>query len=415
MSNELITRPVDAELIVPAGTDVVSSNPRGYTPITNTSRDGDFVHKGQTMSGSVGFRNVSRLWYDKCITIETGLEQMAEQRKEREDLTVPVSTVGFKSDDKGVTIQIGDREFRPTPYALSKICTWFHTPQTVASYYMNPPNNGKYNRDSLDYDVIAYALENGIRRVSPEKELLFRTYKDGTLRGVMSDIYSIVDNEWYLLCLQQMIPGAMLSHWKGDADTIYGNILIPDTIRVESDSEYGGMLSISNCEIGRRLISQIASTFRAICMNGNIWGSSKGQRFTQRHKGVILEDLAAEIKDNLMLQIPLTTQGIDLLLTTRSWKINTRMVNIFAQIGKSAGIPVSIMNAVCVEYQNQGAEKTAFACIDALTRVSQRQTNDLWVSMDTLAGQLVQPRAWDNLQTVAKTLDDETVAKYLVG
>ena len=50
------------------------------------------------------------------------------------------------------------------------------------------------------------------------------------------------------------------SHWKGDEDTHdLAIFLLPDTIMdygQDDDTDYGGMVSISNCEIGKRRISQ---------------------------------------------------------------------------------------------------------------------------------------------------------------
>ena len=71
----------------------------------------------------------------------------------------------------------------------------------------------------------------------------------------MTDKYTPVDNRWYLEALKEFLPDARYSHWKGDEDTIFGNLLLPDSIMdygQDDDTDYGGMVSISNCEIGKR-------------------------------------------------------------------------------------------------------------------------------------------------------------------
>lgn len=401
MSNEIITVP---QTIVAEKSDV----------LTSTSRAGDFVHQSQTMASEQGFRNVSKLWYDKTISFEQGREKMAQERLEREDIEFPADAVKFSADEKGIVCTIDDRDFRPTPYALSKLCSWYHTPSTIATYYLNPPNSGKYERDKDDYDVVCYALENGVRRVTDDKELLFRTYKDGTLRSVMSDGYSIVDNDWYLDLLSKLVPGGRLSHWRGDADTIYGNIIIPDTIRSESDSDYGGMISISNCEIGKRIIGQIPSIFRAICMNGCIWGQTKGIQLRKRHKGIILEDLANDVKDNIIRQIPLTTAHIDVQLTTKQWKLETQAIRVFAAVQQTSKFITPALTAtIAEEYLNQGKISSAFGIIDAITRVSQYQEPELAFNMDVFAASILNRRTWDYVQHTAKGLSDEMVMKSL--
>jgi len=392
--------------------DAVIEQPE-LSVLTATNQDGAFVKASQTMAAKEDFRHVSKLWYDKTISFDQGRELMAKQREQREDIEIAVRDVDFTPDDKGIIVTIDGRDFRPTPYALSKLCSWFHTPITIATYYMNPPNNEKYNRDMEDYDLVCLALENGRRRMNPDKELLFRTYKDGTLRSVMSDGYSIIDNDWCLELLSQLIPGGRLSHWRGDADTIYGNIIIPDSIRTETDSDYGGMLSVSNCEIGKRVYGQTPSIFSAICMNGNIWGKTEGIALSQRHKGVNLEDLAERTKTNLLKQIPLMTDKVDELLITRQWKMDTQPVNIFAAVQHMSRIAPSIASDVAQEWIDQGKQFTAFGVIDAITRASQRQSNEDWVAMDVFSSNLLSHKVWENMNYIAKGLDEKQIRKNL--
>jgi hypothetical protein len=381
--------------------------------LTQTSRVGDFVHQSQTMASNEDFKNVSKLWFDKTISFDEGREQMSLLRKEREDINFKGSHVKFSCDDKGVIFSIDDRQFRPTEHALKKACYYYQIPTTLISYYLNPPSNGKFQRDESDFGLIVAALENGKRRLDPEKEMLFRTYKSGELRAVMSDKYSIVDNDWYIDVISKLIPEGRLSHWRGDADTIYGNILIPDSIREEDDSDYGGMISVSNCEIGVRILGQTPGIFRAICRNGCIHSQLMGIALKQKHMGVDLDDLTGQLKENIVKQIPLTTSGIDLLLVTKNWKIETQMVNILAAIRNQTGIGQKVMKSVAEEYLKQGSMGTAFGAVDAITRVGQLQDNETWVKLDNLAGKIIDQNVWNRYQSMAKTLTQKEVIKSL--
>jgi hypothetical protein len=403
MTNETGIITVEPQLLVVEKSEV----------LTSTSRDGDFVHATQTMSADVDFKNVSRLWYDQTISFDDGREIMAKQRQEREDFELPVEEIDFTAKDDGVYVVIADREFKPTPHAMVHLCKWFETPSTMATFYGNAPNSGKFKRDEQDYDLICYAFENGRRRIKDKKKLLLRTYKDGTLRSVMSDGYSIVDNDWYLDLLSHLIPGGRLSHWRGDADTIYGNVIIPDSIRAETDSDYGGMLSLSNCEIGKRVISQTPSIFRAICMNGCIWGQTKGEVYSKRHKGINLEDETARIKANINNQIPLMAPKVNELLITRKWKMEAEARNVFAAIQQMAKITPIVAADVAAMWIEQGQDKTAFGFIDAITRASQLQTPVDGVLLDTFSAGLLSMKIWQNVNHIAKGLDDKQVMKNL--
>jgi hypothetical protein len=101
-----------------------------------------------------------------------------------------------------------------------------------------------YERDEQDGNTLCTIINNAKRRLKSTKKYLWRTRQDGTLRAMLTDKYAIVNNEWLLEVWQRLIPGGRLSHWRGDSDTIYGNILIPDSIREEDDSDYGGFLTL---------------------------------------------------------------------------------------------------------------------------------------------------------------------------
>ena len=138
----------------------------------------------------------------------------------------------------------------------------------------------------------------------------------------MTDKYTPVDNRWYLDCFKEFLPDARYSHWKGDEDTIFGNLLLPDSIMdygQDDDTDYGGMVSISNCEIGKRRISQYPSIFRAICMNGCIWGQQKGKDVNKVHRGTIdLDALKIALAENIEFQLSILPDGIRKFLDTRS-------------------------------------------------------------------------------------------------
>jgi hypothetical protein len=243
---------------------------------------------------------------------------------------------------------------------------------------------------------------------------LFRTYKDGTLRAVLSDRYAIIDNRWYLEVLKAALPDGRLSHWRGDADTLWGNVLIPDTLRADTDSDYGGMLSLSNCEIGLRRLAQYPSLFRAICMNGCIWDQTKGNVFTQIHRGAInLEDLRKEIFDNINKQIPLMDDHVTRFLSMRDRKLTAPVQNLFAQLAIDNGFSNVQTVRIATEFvQYEKGDRNAFGIINAITRAGQAFDNEDWFRFDGIAGGLLnmsQPK-WEAFNGRAATLDEETVA-----
>jgi hypothetical protein len=109
-----------------------------------------------------------------------------------------------------------------------------------------------FKRDRGDAELLVQCLKQTLWRADrfdQEKERLWRTWSDGSMRAMLSDKYAIVNNAWVMEVIREAVPAGMFSHWRGDADNMYGNVLIPDSIRQEDDSDYGGMLSVGNSEI----------------------------------------------------------------------------------------------------------------------------------------------------------------------
>lgn len=366
--------------------------------------EGQFVLDGQPLGTSDGFRNVSKIWLDKTMTYEKGLAQLEAGRAATEDITATVREMVPAVSPKGQFAfhhKPTDRYFVPTEHALTHVGNWAETGTWTPINLTKPITNYKGDaiaeRDRGDAETLAHLLNNGFRRIDQDKKFFWRTRQDGTLRAMLTDRYAQIDNRWFIELLAKLIPGGRLSHWRGDSDTLYGNILIPDTIREDSDSDYGGMLSVGNSEIGERRVSSMPSIFRAICMNGNIWGQTKGKGIKQVHRGAVkLDSLAHEIKENLNIQIPLLPVGIDRFLKTKTFAWDgaaTSAKVVIAQLAKDTKLSkkeaTDVLKAWGIEdKQTPGLGYSLFGLINGVTRAGQEQTNQRWVDFDVLGGEL---------------------------
>jgi hypothetical protein len=265
---------------------------------------------------------------------------------------------------------------------------------------------------------MAIVGNNAMRRIDPDKKFRLRTYTDGTCRAFVTEQYAPVDNRWYLDVLGEFIPGGRFSHWRGDEDTIYGNVLIPDTIMDygSDDSDYGGMISVGNCEIGTRRITQTPSLFRAICMNGCIWGQTSGEKIRRVHRGNI--DLAAlklEIAKNIQDQIPLLAPGIKKFLATRSMEIGKASAKgIIASVSSDYKLSKREATEFLEQYVTMEAQNSSlFGIINGLTRAGQKFDNKTWVKFDEVAGNLLDISAdrWNTILRRADTFNDKDYEK----
>lgn len=398
-------------------------------PIVNDSREGDFVHQGQTMAADDGFKNVSKIWYDQTISFEAGHKVLTEARKSRVDiLCKPCDMVPY-FDNGVVGFQYKDgQRFKFTEHAACQYGTRTDICHTYIKQNLNDRigQSGEVKRkhDVGDMETLYRVFLNGHRHMNHENKYLWRTYTeaDGSkvMRACLTQGYAIIDNMWYLSALEEVVPDGRLSHFNfSSADTMYGNLLIPDTIRAEKDSEYGGMVSLSNCEIGTRRNEETPGTFRAICMNGCIWGLKRGESRSQVHRGKIdLLQLKRTIHDNINKQIPLIGKRIDMLLDTRTWKIDSgvKVAQILTYLADMFTLRGQDVKSMFEEYNKNTAKTgTAFDVIDALTRSSQRLSADKWVDVDSGAADIIMggQNNWNRINNAAREIKEEQLEALL--
>jgi len=406
-----------------------------YQKLQGVGTDGDFVRETQGVADDKGFGNVSKAWYPKTKSYDEGFDQLESERGHRQDYLIAADSIEFEIRDVDDTVQCGvvieDEFFVPTNHALtqmtSKLCEGKGTGfvRNLRENVYSAKDEVKIQRDREDAEVVEHILTNGLRRIDGDTNYKVRTYDDGTMRAFVSEKYAEVDNRWFLNQVKDVIPGGRLSHWRGDADTIWGNVLIPDTIREEDDSDYGGMVSISNCEIGKRNVKSLPSLFRAICMNGCIWSQTKGQEIKVRHVGEIdLDQLSLQLHDNIEAQIPLIPQGIERLLGIRAMGTDgIPMRNVIAAVAETnrevdkRGATAILEAWVTEESKIAPVERSLFDVVNSVTRAGQYFDNQTWVKFDELGGRLINSteKQWESLKRRAEDMEDTDFVRIFSG
>lgn len=388
-----------------------------YDQLTIQSKpsEGDFVRTlvGATGTGFEKGTHVHKDWWAKTKSYEQVMEDAQVAVENREDILVATKSISCVSENDDFFIKLIDgRKFRPTNHAIEQFSV--RTEVTSSSFLREMRNIEGF--DSHDANTMAIVGNNALRRIDSDKTFRLRTYTDGTCRAFVTDKYAPIDNRWYLETLAEFIPGGRFSHWRGDEDSIYGNILIPDTIMDygADDSDYGGMISVGNCEIGTRRISQTPSLFRAICMNGCIWGQTSGEKIRRVHRGNIeLDTLKLEIAQNIQHQIPLLAPGIKQFLATRSLETGKASVKgVVATIASDNKLSKREATEFLEQYVTMEiGERNLFGIINGLTRAGQKFDNKTWVKFDEIAGSLLDTSA-DRWATILRRADTFTDKDY---
>jgi len=398
--------------------------------MTAGKEEGAFVRglEGRTGTGMESGTHIHKDWYAKTKGYDEIRELMERDVAEREDIVSELKHVVPLVDSEGrFCLDVKGRSFYPTPWALNQLAQRCKiSTQYVRSLCENPTNNkGKetFQRDEQDALALRTAIRNGLRRLDSDKKFQLRTDKSGVLRAFLTTKYTAIDNRWYMDVLQNIIPQGRMSHWRGNSDTIYGNILLPDTIMdygQQDDSDYGGMLSIGNCEIGKRRIAQYPSLFRSICMNGCIWGQVKGKDFSKVHKGNIdLNELRCTITENVEAQLSILPQGIEKMLSTRSMNVeNVSMKNVIGAVAREYRLDKRSASQVAIEYAtHEKHDQNLFGIVNAITRAGQTFNADEWVRFDNLGGQLLDmtENKWSNIVKRAESLDEKELKSIFMS
>lgn len=386
--------------------------------------------RGQKVT-SADFKHVGKGWYEKTHGFDYAYKMIEEGRGHTEDIKADLREMvpTITSDDQVGFAYKDGRVFIPTDYALGQIASRIGLSTTIKSFTAAKTGpNGKvlYERDRGDAEVLLHILQNGMRpdRIDHEKEFLWRANtSDNTLRAMLTDKYVVIDNEWILSVFEKTISEARVSHFKGDSDTFCANLLIPDTIREESDSDYGAMVSVGNSEIGQRRASGVPGLFRHICDNSLILGRKDLNGLIQVHRGTSLDlfDMERRIVEGLQEQIPLIPQGIDKLLNTRKLGWDGDSIRpLIAQTAMKFGLDKRHSTEILRGYQVECKEtpinrKTLFGLINSVTRAAQSFELETWERMNTISGEMIdyETREWESLTKSAKSLGiKETEAMF---
>ncbi len=387
-------------------------------PLKGTGRRGDFVHNNQVMDER--FRNVSTGWTkrvndpsDKSVmTWDDAFQTLETERGETRDIIQDYDKLRVINDTAGVAL-LDDNGNRLT-FTDSSL-DQFSNMLKIGSVLPRRLLDG----DNADRETLVAVIKNGLRK-RQDKTGLIRLRNDGQVRAFLSEKYCILDNRWFLEVVRSIIPDGLVSHWRSESgDSVYFNVLIPDSMRAETDSDYGGMLACGNGETGSRKLSTCPSVFRAICMNGCIWDETKGTGIIERvHRGAIdLNALALRIRDNLTRQIPLLGNGIDAMLLTRSYTSNVDAIPAIGSVIRSLRIPgitKEYADVIVQGFNGQRSELShvsAFDVLQGMTKAAQTLSAGMQETIERAAGSAMLWTAdrWENVFRDAKTLSAEEI------
>ena len=202
-------------------------------------------------------------------------------------------------------------------------------------------------------------------------------------------------------------------------------------MKSEPDSDYGVGIAFRNSEIRNATFKVSPFLFRAICLNGMIWGRQNSDiRVNQRHMGKIDRvELGKEVRHAIAVAL---TQGND-LLTLMGHAKNVEVPNVeqtIAQLSrdnKLTAVQGKLWHKGYIESLTEESghvhEKTVFGIVNGLTRSAKEYNGSMRENLETVASNILAPAIDADLQAISKrwgliserasNLDMETVNNYL--
>ena len=364
------------------------------------------------------------------ITLDQAIEKTAQASLGTRDIT---DSIGSWAPEVGEGNQIvlrhkpTDRTYRLTPHAMTQLCLKSGLMTTLPKL-LEPKTNVKgevlYERTKSDADLVrglfAHHLWNA-DRFDQEKPYLIRTNNDdGTIRAVLSERYSVVNNVWFLEQIQKHLGGreVQATRWRGDADTLYGELIFPDEVQKLNDSDYFPGLTIGNSEIGIRRVSLESFVYRLICTNGMIGRDTIANKRWKHLGAPKLDDISGWVESIMSVGHSHTLDMIEGMQKMLDIAIpESAMGGVFTQLGTTLKLRQEEQKGAWQYLDHERAviddkANSLFGIHSAYTRYAQTLDNESWSKMELTASELVKydkPRI-DRLIANAHNVDVEFLA-----
>ena len=391
-------------------TNVASLQPKDGATAKQDS-NGNWVN-AIGLQSTASHRHVAKIWQDQCIALPEFIKTVETLAESKRDIEKPESEIRLKDME---TLVDGTKI---SSSGINNLRMFNGMPSTMVSYMEERGYHDELVRFMND---ALYQREQEWKHKGKEPRdfrCRLRTNEAGEeyIRAVVSERYGVIDNAQVMDILRNSLPSnideALASHIDHDGDDMFGNILLPDYMKSEPDSDYGVGIAFKNSEIRNAAFSVSPFLFRAICLNGMIWGRSNSEiKINQRHMGNIdMVELQEQVRHAIAVAL---TQGNDLLTLmghSKKVKVNNVLPTI-VQLARDSQDNFTIEQTKAWhkgyldslhERNGDVHENSAFGVVNGLTRAAQNYSGQTREKMEKYASFILSPSIDSDLQTISK-------------
>lgn len=404
---ELDDEPVKVEPNKNIFTPVASLQPREGAVAKQDSQGNWYNAIG--LQSTETHRHVAKVWQDKCITLPALIDSINEQAKYKRDIVKKESEIRLKDIE---TLVDG------TPLndsGLNSLRIFSGIPSSMISFL----DERGYHDDMVKFVNNELDRREETWNSSGKEPRSFRVRVrhddegNDVIRAIVSERYGVIDNHEALEMIANSLPsieGALASHLDNDGDDIFANILVPDYMKSEPDSDYGVGIAFRNSEIRNATFKVSPFLFRAICLNGMIWGRQDSSlQINQRHMGRInTQELQVQVRQAITTAL---NQGNDMLtLLSHSKQVSVKNVlPVIALLARDNKMTIEQGKLwhkgyleTLQETKGDVADQTAFGIVNGLTRSAQSYNGYVREQMESVASLILAPAIDSSLQEISK-------------
>lgn len=346
-------------------------------------------------------KHVAKIWQDKCISLESFYSTLKAQDANKVDVVKAESAIRLKDSS---TLLDGTPL---TKSGMNSLRLFTDIPSSMISFM----EERGYNDELVKFvnDELNRREQDWSNKGKDSREFRVRTRHDDegnpVARAIVSERYGVIDNLEAMEMIIDALPSkdaikdALASHLHNDGDDMFGNLLLPDNIKSEPDSDYGVGIAFRNSEVRNSTFKVSPFLFRAICLNGMIWGRQDSSiKVNQRHMGNIdKQELREEVRRAIVVAL---SQGNDLLaLLGHSKHVEVKNPEqVIAQLSRDNKMTIAqgkLWHKGYLESLQEASghshDRTAFGIVNGLTRSAQQYTGSTREQMETIASAILAP------------------------
>lgn len=303
-------------------------------------------------------------------------------------------------------------ELTPTTWATAQMCGRLGIP---TAYFRRCPldlQDAQFNVWARHHDRFETSgFENSLRSDSGTRyasstrnglgnERWLIRAKHDSLRGVLSDRYTRLDNKPFLDCLEPLVPSRLQVKWFAlTGESLHLRLIDPTLAReVLPDDRIMVGLHIANSEVGKRSVTVDAIVWRLVCQNGLVRLVKGKSLLQQRHIFVSQSNFKRDL-ERAMGEALTTAAGLLEKMAQSTTEHLEDIETVIEKIGErhqlSEAFQEKIKNALLLE--NRGQQETLYGLTNALTQAAQTLPPDDRYGMEVMAGEVMERGAiWLN-------------------